>query len=143
MRKRWIYDGARAIPVEEYEGAPSADHHIIPDIAPFRSPDGALITGRAQWREHLKRTDSIEMGRSDVKVAQENWGKRKEAFRDRLRESAKAVANYTETHTEMCPINRTALNVEMANRLHGRPEPARKELIKLTLDQAKRMSKRG
>ena len=31
------------------------------------------------------------------------------------------------------------LNVEMANRLHNRPMPERKEMIKLTLDQMKRM----
>jgi hypothetical protein len=55
------------------------------DIAPFMSPDGVMIEGRAQWREHLKRTDSIEMGHSDVKYAQQEWNKKKAAHNDRLR----------------------------------------------------------
>lgn len=141
MRSRWVYVQGEAIPIEEYIPPPSADFHVLPDLEPFRSPDGAHIGSRAQWREHLKRTDSIEMGHSDVKSAQAAWSKRRDAFQQRTQgvgvKPAQAPAG------DIKPIQRSGLNVEIANRLHGKPAPARKELIKLSLDLAKRMSKNG
>ena len=44
--------------------------------------------------------------------------------------------------TEIKEFKRTNLNVEMANRLHGRPPPGRIEMLKMTIEQMKR-SKRG
>ena len=114
---------------------------VMPDIAPFRSPDGAYISGRAAWREHLKATGCIEMGHSDVAAAQKTWGKRREAFQDRLKGSGDAVREASAPAGEIRPIQRTALNVEIANRLFNRPAPERKELIKLSLDVAKRMNR--
>lgn len=140
MRRRWIYpgDGGCYELVDGDYVPDTAAHHIIGDIEPFRSPDGAFIEGRSQWREHLKRTDSIEMGHSDVKSAQGHWAKRREAFQSRLK--GKGVAEAPAPSGDVHPIQRSRLNVELANRLHGRPAPARKELIKLSLDLAKRMS---
>lgn len=143
MRRRWVYvDGV----AYEYGNQPLPDsHHVMPDIEPFMSPDGKYITGRSAWREHLKATDSIEMGHADMKASQTEWQKKKTAFRSRLSNEAVTEAN---KHLSRGPSNdyesvrnRTRLNVEIANRLHGRPIPERKEMIKLTLDIAKRMNR--
>jgi hypothetical protein len=112
---------------------------VMGDIAPFMSPDGVMIEGRAQWREHLKKTDSIEMGHSDVKYAQEQWNKKKQAQNDRLRGQLQTVQEFDRPSAPIAPMKMSNLNVEMANRLHNRPMPERKEMIKLTLDQMKRM----
>jgi hypothetical protein len=109
------------------------------DIEPFRSPDGVMIEGRKQWREHLKRTDTIEMGHSDVKYAQQEWNKKKEAHRDRLRGQLATVQKFDRPGAPIAPVKMSNLNVEMANRLHNRPMPERKEMIKMTLEQMKRM----
>lgn len=138
MRRKWVYVDGEAY---EYGHEPVEAHHVIPDIEPFMSPDGKFITGRRAWREHLKATDSIEMGHSDMKAAQAQWGKRKEAFRERLRGSAEAVKAAENAPTEIRPVQMSRLNAELANRLHGRPVPPRKELVKMTLDLAKRMNR--
>lgn len=141
MRRRWIYvDGVAYEP----DAVPESDAPmVIPDIEPFRSPDGAFISGRRAWRDHLKATDSVEMGHSDMKASQADWNKRKQAFQSRL--SNDAVRKADEYLPRAAPIDSrtmTRLSVEMANRLHGRPTPPRKEMIKLTLDVAKRMGRR-
>jgi hypothetical protein len=112
---------------------------VMGDITPFMSPDGVMIEGRKQWRDHLKRTDSIEMGHSDVKYAQQEWNKKKEAHRDRLRGQLATVQEFDRPGAPIAPVKMSNLNVEMANRLHNRPMPERKEMIKMTLEQMKRM----
>lgn len=116
---------------------------VMPDIQPFISPDGKFVTGRKQWRDHLKATDSIEMGHSDVKVAKEGWQKRKEAQFDRVKNAVGVVSQWNDANTKNldAPIRRSNLAVEMANRLHNRPTPDRKTMIKLTLDEMKRISR--
>jgi hypothetical protein len=116
---------------------------VMPDIPAFKSPSGVVIEGRAQWREHLKATDSIEMGHSDVKSAQAVWGKKKEAYQDRLKGSAGIVKQWSDPdHRELDrPVQRSNLAVEMANRLHNRPIPDRKTMIKITLDEMKRINR--
>jgi hypothetical protein len=116
-------------------------HHVMGDIEPFQSPDGAYITGRRQWREHLKVTDSIELSHADMKASQENWQRRKADFRAKLESSANTVREAAEIPVSTRPYDRSRLATEMLNRLHGKPEPMRKELIKLTLDIAKRMNR--
>lgn len=116
---------------------------VIDDIPRFKSPSGVYIEGRSQWREHLKRTDTIEMGHSDMAWSKNQWGKRKDAHNDRLRgavETVTAWSHPTEKQLE-APIRRNDLQIEMANRLHGRPMPDRKTMIKLTLDEMKRMNR--
>tara|TARA_R110000868_G_scaffold176513_4_gene414244 strand:- start:373 stop:801 length:429 start_codon:yes stop_codon:yes gene_type:complete len=138
-RRVWVYKGDE---VYELGSQPQpSTHHVMGDIEPFRSPDGAVIMGRRQWREHLKATDSIEMNHADVKSAQENWNKRKQAHAEKLQGSEKTISALTHPITEVRESRRSDLNVEMANRLHGRPPPDRKTLIKLTLEQAKRMNR--
>jgi len=116
-------------------------HLVMGDIDPFQSPDGAYITGRRQWRDHLKATDSIELSHADMKASQENWHRRKSDFRKKLESSANTVREAAEIPVSTRPYDRSRLSTEMLNRLHGKPEPMRKELIKLTLDIAKRMNR--
>src|SRR5437879_12635207 len=59
-------------------------HYVQDDIAEFQSTDGARIRGRTQWREHLKRTGSVEMGHSDMKAAERQWKKKREACKERV-----------------------------------------------------------
>jgi hypothetical protein len=78
MKRTWVYpsDGSEAYEVTRGEYRNESMASVMGDIAPFMSPDGVMIEGRKQWREHLKRTDSIEMGHSDVKYAQQEWNKK-------------------------------------------------------------------
>jgi hypothetical protein len=70
VKRTWVFPSDGSEPYEKTAGR-SADYTtVMGDIAPFMSPDGKMIEGRKQWRDHLKRTDSIEMGHSDVKYAQ-------------------------------------------------------------------------
>ncbi len=131
-----------AIPVKlaKWTSREKEFHHVQDDIMEFRSPDGTHITGRKQWREHLRRTDSMEMGHSDIKVAEQGWSKRKERFRERLnRPGAKEVEAPS---GEIRPTEHKRIDIEMANRLHNRPLPDRKTLIKLTLDTMKDLNRR-
>lgn len=139
MRHRWVYVDGVAYEVTETPAVET--HHVIPDIEPFRDPSGAFISGRRAWREHLKRTDTIELSHSDMKAAQVQWNKRKEAHREKLKGAVQTVQKWDQPTGEIRPVNRSNLMVEMANRLHGRPIPERKEMLKLTLDIAKRMNK--
>jgi hypothetical protein len=141
MKRTWVYpaDGS-----ESYEATPGAYRGetitaVMGDIEPFRSPDGVMITGRKQWREHLKATDSIEMGHSDVKYAQQEWNRKKEIQRERLKGQVATVQEFDRPGAPIAPMRMSNLNVEMANRLHNRPMPERKEMIKMTLEQMKRM----
>lgn len=137
-RRRWVYIDGQAY---EYGQQPETEtHHVMADIEPFMSPDGVYITSRSQWREHLKRTGSIEMGHADIKAAQREWGKKQDAQRERLRGQVAKVAEFN-TDGPMAPVERSGLAVEMANRLHGRPMPERKEMIKLSLEISKRMNR--
>ena len=117
-------------------------HYVQPDFEPFRSPDQAVITSRTQWREHLKATDSVEFGHSDMKAQQESWNKRQEQHRERVDRAKQYVKEYDRPQ-EVREYKRSNLNVEMANKLHGRPTPNRVEMIKLTMETAKEMQKRG
>ena len=117
-------------------------HYVQPDFEPFQSPDQAVITSRTQWREHLKATDSVEFGHSDMKAQQESWNKRQEQHRERVDRAKQYVKEYDRPQ-EVREYKRSNLNVEMANKLHGRPTPNRVEMIKLTMETAKEMQKRG
>ena len=139
MRETWVFPSDGSEPYEKHLGPVNERYMVMGDIAPFMSPDGVMIEGRAQWREHLKKTDSIEMGHSDVKYAQEQWNKKKQAQNDRLRGQLQTVQEFDRPGAPIAPMKMSNLNVEMANRLHNRPMPERKEMIKLTLDQMKRM----
>ena len=139
MRRTWIYPAGGGEPYEAGEYRSETMTTVMGDIEPFRSPDGVMIEGRKQWREHLKATDSIEMGHSDVKYAQQEWNKKKEIQRERLKGQVATVQEFDRPGSPIAPMRMSNLNVEMANRLHNRPMPERKEMIKMTLEQMKRM----
>ena len=141
MKRTWVYPVDGSEPYEATAGAYRGETitAVMSDIEPFRSPDGVMITGRKQWREHLKATDSIEMGHSDVKYAQQEWNRKKEVQRERLKGQVATVQEFDRPGSPIAPMRMSNLNVEMANRLHNRPMPERKEMIKMTLEQMKRM----
>ena len=141
MKRTWVYPVDGSEPYEATAGAYRGETitAVMNDIEPFRSPDGVMITGRKQWREHLKATDSIEMGHSDVKYAQQEWNRKKEVQRERLKGQVATVQEFDRPGSPIAPMRMSNLNVEMANRLHNRPMPERKEMIKMTLEQMKRM----
>jgi len=139
MKETWVFPSDGSEPYEKSMGSPADRMMVFGDIEPFRSPDGKMIMGRSQWREHLKATDTIEMGHSDVKYAQKEWQKKKEAHTARLRGQVARVQEFDRPGAPIAPVQRSNLNVEMANRLHNRPPPERKEMIKMTLDQMKRI----
>lgn len=119
----------------------SSTHYVQPDIAEFRSPDGAHITGRAQWREHLKRTGTVEMGHADLKDAQRAWKKRKRDFAESIKDAHKhgvKPAEVPQQHEEIRDYQRSRLNAEVRNRLEGRPAPSLTQLLKITLEERRR-----
>ena len=64
MKRRWIYINGEAIEVTaDYVPEPRADHHVMPDIKPYRSmADGSIVGSRSTHREMLKRNGCIEIG---------------------------------------------------------------------------------
>src|SRR5205807_5092023 len=88
-------------------------HYVQDDIAEFQSPDGARIRGRAQWREHLKRTSSIEMGHSDMKFAEQKWKKKREAFKERVQRPG--AQEKEPPSGEIQETQRSSLGVAMMN----------------------------
>lgn len=116
-------------------------HYVQDDIKEFHSPDGARISGRRQWKEHLKRTGTVEMGHSDMRAQQANWQKRREAFAQKVSSGGKFVAPAEPPSGEIRPMERSRVSSEVANRLDGRPAPDRKTLIKIALEEARRHSR--
>ena len=65
MRRRYIQQpNGHLVEVDEsYLPEPRADHHIMPDIKPYRSmADGTWVTSRSTHREMLKRNNCFEVG---------------------------------------------------------------------------------
>ncbi len=140
MKRRFVQIDGELIEVGlDYVPEPRADHHIIPDIEPFKSTDGAHISGRAHWRAHLKQNDLVELGHSDIKYQGAQWEKRKQAQQERLKRASGVSDAIGSVPADFTPSAPSRLQIELANRLHGRPKPARKELIKLALEQSKRL----
>lgn len=154
MRTRTIYgtDGAKVAEYRDGElvfssmdTANDAGYYVMPDYEPWKDPSGVVIHSRAQWKEHLKKTGTVEMGHSDIKTTQEQWGKRRDAHAERLtRAQGMSVKSVDVPASMECiePAQRSRLNVEILNKLHGRPTPGRKELIKLTLDTARDLKRK-
>ena len=64
MKRRFVQIGEelREVPLDWYPD-PRADHHIMPDIRPYRSMiDGRQIGSRSTHREHLREHNCIEVG---------------------------------------------------------------------------------
>ncbi len=133
MKRTFAYRDGKMVELtpSQVEAVPQ----IMDDVKEFRSPDGAYIGGRAQWREHLKRTDSVEMGHSDIKAAQVNWQKKRAAFQLKVNTPA---GKPVEMPQEIRETERSRVTSEVMNRLDGRPAPDRKTLIKMAMEEARR-----
>lgn len=116
-------------------------HFVMGDIAPFRDTTGKVIEGRAQWREHLRAMGGVEMGHSDIRQAEASHAKRKAAYEARMARASAAATDAPLPPLD-APRRRSGVAAEVLGRLHGRPAPARKELIKLTLDVMKNARRR-
>src|SRR3990167_2732014 len=64
MRRRWVWMDGELVEVDrDYQPAPRADYHVIPDIKPYKSMiDGSEIGSRSKHREHLRQHGMIEIG---------------------------------------------------------------------------------
>lgn len=111
-------------------------HYVMGDID-FVANDGTHIKSRSQWRDHLKRTNAVEMGHSDIKHAEASHQKRKDAFQARLRR-ADGVQPVNVPYREWDAYKRSQIASEVLGRLHGRQVPDRKTVIKIALEEARR-----
>ena len=112
--------------------------HIIPDIEPFRDTTGTFIAGRRAWREHLRSGGMQEMGHSDARAFEAAHAKRRAQHAERMARSQAAVAAAPQTDVVEGRRDRPRIAAEVLNRLHGRPTPDRKTLIKIALEEAHR-----
>ena len=113
--------------------------YVMPDIEPFRATSGRYISGRSAWREHLARTGNVEMGHADLKRATENHEKRKAREKESLTRAQKLGVQAKHVPFEQpVPQERSRMSVRVAERLHGRPAPDRKTLIKIALEEGRR-----
>ena len=55
----------------------TAPRQVMPDFEPFVDNTGTIIGGRASYREHLKRTGGIELGKSDIDYQTAEFDKKK------------------------------------------------------------------
>ncbi len=135
MKRTFIFDEKQKKFVEKDASVKKNLHFVQGDLEEFRSTDGARIGGRRQWREHLAATGAIEMNSSDLAASREKWASRKSAFQDKLASAqARSVRPVAPPSGEIREYDRSRVAKEMANRLHNRPVPDRKTLIKLTLE---------
>lgn len=138
MKKSYIWIDGQFVDKETLKKDVSVE--LMPDLEEWRDPSGKRIRGRSQWREHLKVTDSIEMGHSDMKVAQTNWAKRQDAHKQRIGNDTHVKP--VTAPEEIRPSAPSRVMTEMANRMDGRPMPDRKTMIKLTLETARDLARR-
>lgn len=64
MRRRFVQINGELVEVgPDYLPTPRADHHVMPDIKPYKSMiDGKEITSRSHHREHLRAHGCVEIG---------------------------------------------------------------------------------
>lgn len=139
MKRTFVYRHGQFVELTPSQS--EALPQVMPDVKEFQSPDGTRIKGRRQWREHLKRTGSVEMGHADIRSAQEQWLKRKEAFH--LKVANTEGVKEVEAPDEIRPMERSRVQAEVLNRLDKRPAPDRKTLIKLGLEMVRYLAKHG
>jgi hypothetical protein len=139
MKRRFVQIEGELVEVPlNYTPEPRADTHIIPDIEPFKANDGAVIRGRAHWRDHLKATGTVEMGHSDVRAMEAVHAKKKAAHAERIRH-AQEQAKPVEVQVTEAKVDHTRIAARVAERLEGRPTPPRTTLIKIALEEARRL----
>ncbi len=136
MRQRFVQVDGVLLPANE--AAAASVHHVMPDLDPFRANTGAFIEGRRQWREHLKEKNCDELGHADVKARGEQWAKRKAERAEKMRDVARIAPQVEVSERDFTSEKRSRLAAEVLNRLHGKPAAPRKDVIRLTLELAKR-----
>lgn len=138
MKRRFVQIDGELVEVGmDYLPEPRSDVHIIPDIEPFKANDGAVILGRAHWREHLKMTGTVELGHSDVRAMEATHAKKKSEHQARLYKAAQA-AKPVDAPVMEAKVDHTRIAARVLERLEGRATPPRKELIKIALEEARR-----
>ncbi len=140
MRRSYAWRNGQLVEItpDELEALPQ----IMPDVKEFKSSDGAMIGGRAQWREHLKRTGTREAGQNEIRNLEEKWNKRRAEFQQKVGSQPEHVRETEAPVVEARQTEPTRLDSEMKNRLYNRPTPDRKTLIQLTIQQARELGKR-
>lgn len=135
MKRTYIFDTQKKRFVEKVRSTSGGLVMVQGDISEYG--------GRAKFREHLKRTGTVELGHSDIKAQTEKWQSKKSSFQDRMRHAEKhQVREAAPPSGEIRDYDRSRIASEVANRLDGRPTPDRKMLIKLTLETAKEIARR-
>jgi hypothetical protein len=136
MRRRFVQvDGV----LVEREQVTTRSFDVMPDFQPFVSNDGKVIEGRRQWREHLKQTGGLEMGHGDIKKQTETWKNRQASHQAKLAKAQSTVTDATaDVSHNFDPVARSRLSAEVANRLHGKTPPTRRELINLAVELKRR-----
>jgi hypothetical protein len=118
--------------------------YVIPDIQPFKDTTGKVIEGRRQWREHLKEIDAVEMSKGDLEAARELQEKKKQAMLAKVEEQTKLQLK-TEwqepKEVESDPHSHKRLWAKVAERLEGRPQPTRKQLLRIVVEEQKRVKR--
>ncbi len=141
-RRRYVQlDGELVEVGADYVPVPQADYHVMPDLEPFRDNTGTVISGRVGWREHLKRNGLQEFGHADVKGQQAVHERLKQDKAAKLARAGDAVKAVDAPVMEG-RVDRPRIGQEVANRLHGRPMPDRKTLIRIALEEARRGQRR-
>lgn len=128
MRRKWIQFGTELVEV----GVPevSTGHIVQDDIHSFQDTTGAIIGGRRQWREHLRRLGAEEFGRSDLQSSMERQVARLETWR---------AANLPDASSpQLKSVERSKAACRLLERLDGRPAPDRKTLIKMAIEERQR-----
>jgi hypothetical protein len=119
--------------------------YIQPDIQPFKDTTGKVIEGRRQWREHLKATDAVEMSKGDLEAQREAQEKKKREHLAKVEKQAKLELK-TEwqepKEVESDPTSHKRLWAKVAERLEGREQPTRKQLLRIVIEEAKRAKRR-
>ena len=138
MKRRFIQINGELV---EREPVTTRTFEVMPDFQPFVANDGKVIEGRRQWREHLKNTNGVEMGHGDIKRQTETWNKKQAANAAKVAEGQKYIkpAEFKpDAHAE----GPSRLSIEVANRLHGKERPSRRELVQLAVELKRREVRR-
>lgn len=142
MRRRFVQVQGELVEVDSAY-RPIERHEVMPDFQPFIANDGTVIKGRRQWREHLRNTDGVEMGHGDIKRQTDNWNRRQAAHREKLARHENVVKDATPVVAQnFDPTPRSRLSAEVANRLHGKPPPTRREVLNLAIELKQRELRR-
>lgn len=111
--------------------------YVMPDIEPFRDTSGKYISGRSAWREHLKSTGTQEMGHDDLRKLTDHHEASKESHRKKMGYALREAPPIP-IPTSAAPVAPSRTAQRIMERLHGRPTPDRKTLIKIVIEERMR-----